>query len=182
MRASRIDFAKPSLLRTIINIRLASWLALLVGIIACVSAGIAAYRLYAQDENRHTEMQHLQKRQQARAPLVTPPAPAIPVGQAIAVNEIVSRLNLPWRDVFQSIEAATPTTIALLELAPDAERRALKGMAEAKTSDDMLAYIARLSEQPFFSSVHLTRHEFNEQDPNKPIRFQFVAEWKGSAK
>lgn len=182
MRASHIDFANPSLYRTIIDIRLASWLALIVGIIACASAGIAAYSLHAQDESRKMEMAHLQKQQQARAPPASAPVATISVPQAKAVNEIVSRLNLPWRDVFQSIEAATPATIALLELAPDAERRTLKGMAEAKTSDGMLAYIARLAEQPFFSSVTLTRHEFNEQDPNKPVRFQFVAEWKGSAK
>jgi Tfp pilus assembly protein PilN len=182
MRASRIDFANRSLLRTVLEVRLASWLALVAGIIACTSAGMMAYSLLSQDEARQLEMQRLQKRQQARAQPTAPQAETISVLQAKAVNEIVSRLNLPWHDVFQSIEAATPVTIALLELTPDAERHALKGMAEAKTSDDMLAYIARLGEQPFFSSVQLIRHEFNEQDPNKPIRFQFTAEWGGNAK
>lgn len=182
MRASRIDFANRSLLRTVLEIRLVTWLALVAGIIACAGAGIVAYSLLSQDETRQVEMQRLQKQQQARKQPVAPPAETISTLQAKAVNEVVSRLNLPWRDVFQSIEAATPATIALLELAPDAERHALKGMAEAKTSDDMLTYIARLGEQPFFSSVQLTRHELNEQDPNKPIRFQFTAEWGGNAK
>jgi Tfp pilus assembly protein PilN len=182
MRASHIDFANRSLLRTVLQVRLASWLALVAGIIACAGAGMAAYALLSQDDTRQLEMQRLQRQLQARKQPATPPAETISAHQAKAVNEVVSRLNLPWRDVFQSIEAATPATIALLELAPDAERHALKGMAEAKTSDDMLAYISRLGEQPFFSSVQLTRHELNEHDPNKPIRFQFTAEWGGNAK
>ena len=53
-------------------------------------------------------------------------------------------------------------------------------MAEAKTSDDMIAYIEQLKKQEFFTAVLLTKHEINEQDPNKPWRFQFEAQWVGA--
>ena len=41
----------------------------------------------------------------------------------------------------------------------------------------MFGYLATLNHQSFFYAVLLTRHDINEQDPNRPIRFQFEAEW-----
>jgi Tfp pilus assembly protein PilN len=181
MRRSHIDFARPSALRALRLVGPMTRLALAAGIIACAGAGFASYTLLAQADARALEIQGLQQRIEAR----TRPAPRriepISAAQAKAVNDIVARLNLPWRDVFQAIEAATPSGIALLELAPDAERNALKGTAEAKNSDEMLAYIERLAQQRFFSAVQLTRHELNEQEPMRPIRFQFQAEWERKA-
>ena len=49
--------------------------------------------------------------------------------------------------------------------------------AEARSSDAMIAYLEALKEQELFTGVALTRHEINELDPNKPIRFQLEAEW-----
>jgi len=106
---------------------------------------------------------------------------AITEAQAAAVNAAIAQLNLPWREVFDAIESATPKTIALLALQPDAKRNLVKGMAEAKTSDDMIGYIELLKKQEFFTAVLLTKHEVNEQDPNKPLRFQFEAQWTGAA-
>lgn len=178
MQPIRINFAKTSALRAILGAKIITWLALAAGIIACASGGIATLRLLSQSDSHQEELQRLQKMVQTRArPAPTRAETILPV-HAKAVNDIVSRLNLPWSDVFQSVEAATPATIALLEMSPDPERYAIKGMAEAKTADDMLAYIVQLGQQRFFTSVLLTRHEVNEQDPNKPIRFQFTAEWK----
>lgn len=101
----------------------------------------------------------------------------LPEAQANAVNRAIAQLNLPWRDVFDAIETATPESVALLTLDPDAKKRLLKATAEAKTSDAMIAYIEQLKQEPFFDLVVLTRHEVNEQDPNRPIRFQFDAHW-----
>ncbi|MGZ5819748.1 MAG: PilN domain-containing protein, partial [Burkholderiaceae bacterium] len=97
--------------------------------------------------------------------------------QANAVNNAIQQLNLPWRDLFSAIESATPSTIALLAIEPDAKKHVLKATAEAKTSDDMIGYIEQLKKQGLFSNVLLAKHEINEQDPNKPIRFQLEAEW-----
>jgi Tfp pilus assembly protein PilN len=76
------------------------------------------------------------------------------------------------------VQGATPTSVALLALEPDAKRRVLRITAEARSSDDMLAYVERLQDEDWFSGVALTRHEINEQDPNRPIRFQLDAEWR----
>jgi hypothetical protein len=45
------------------------------------------------------------------------------------------------------MRAATPANIALLALEPDARKRSMKITAEAKTSDDMIAYVEQLKQQ-----------------------------------
>jgi Tfp pilus assembly protein PilN len=182
MKTSRIDFAPRSLRRAVAQAHPAIWLAAAIGIALCVSGAVTGYGLAQQSETRLAQLQQLRARASERE---QPAQRGAPIGeaQAGAVNDIVARLNLPWRDLFQAVEAATPAgSVALLELAPDASRHAIKGSAEAKTGEDMLDYIARVGQQPFFSSVVLTRHEINEQDPNKPLRFQFLAEWARSEK
>jgi hypothetical protein len=87
------------------------------------------------------------------------------------------QLNLPWRALQDAIGAATPPTIAMLALEPDARKRSMKITAEAKSSDAMIAYVEELKKQELFSDVALTRHEINELDPARPIRFQIEAEW-----
>jgi Tfp pilus assembly protein PilN len=101
----------------------------------------------------------------------------VPPAQADAVNAAVLQLNLPWRALHDAVQSATPAAIALLALEPDAKRRSLRITAEAKSSDDMIAYVVRLRGQDGFGAVALVRHEINEQDPNRPIRFQVDAAW-----
>jgi len=178
MTSSRIDFAPHSLLRAVARAHPAAWLAMAAGIGACISAGVAGYRLDEKSGVVQAELHKLQARQAHASQRATQGTP-VTEAQAGAINAAVARLNLPWRDLFRTIEAATPPDrIALLELSPDPTRRAVKGSAEARNAEDMLAYITRLGEQPFFASVVLVRHEINEQDPNRPLRFQFLAEWR----
>jgi Tfp pilus assembly protein PilN len=91
------------------------------------------------------------------------------------------QLNVPGRDLVEAVRAATPGNVALLALAlePDAKRRTLRITAEAKNSDDMLAYVAKMEEQGWFGAVALVRHEIAEQEPNRPLRFQLSAQWGG---
>lgn len=105
-------------------------------------------------------------------------AAVIPEARALMVNAAIQQLNLPWSDVFDAIEAATPHTIALVSIEPDAKKQLIKGTAEAIGSDDMIAYIEQLKRQPLFVSVVLTKHEVNQQDQYKPYRFEFTAQWK----
>ena len=88
------------------------------------------------------------------------------------------QLNLPWRGLYDAVQAATPATIALLALEPDAKKNSVRITAEAKGSDDMIAYVEQLERIEWFSTVLLARHEINEQDKNRPIRFQIDAQWR----
>jgi Tfp pilus assembly protein PilN len=104
--------------------------------------------------------------------------PPVPEAQAAAVNAAVLQLNLPWRALHDAVQAGTPANIALLAMEPDARKNSVRITAEAKSSDDMIAYVEQLQKGDWFSAVLLSRHEINEQDPNRPIRFQLDAQWR----
>lgn len=178
MKRIHIDFASRSIRRAIAKTRRATWLFGGIGLLLCASAAIKAFHLLEQRKAATSEAHRIRAELEAR--VARKPAPkklAIPDAQASAVNAAIVQLNLPWRDIFDAVESATPATIALLALEPDAKKHVVKGMAEAKNSDGMIAYIEQLKRQEFFREVVLTKHEVNEQDPNKPLRFQFEAQW-----
>jgi len=180
MKQIAIDFAPRTLRRTLYQTSAWTWLCTLIGLAICIAAGLAARSLFDQIDTQEATLRRVHTKLNERSdnkPVVK--KVVVSDAQATAVNAAIAQLNLPWRDVFDAMEGATPKTIALLTLEPDAKRNLVRGMAEAKTSDDMIAYIEQLKKQDFFTSVLLTKHEINEQDPNKPLRFQFEAQWAG---
>lgn len=179
MKRLMIDFAPHSTLAIVTHVRPAMWLV----IVALLVGGVQAARVLAETYRQEQRVANDLVRARAaleRQTVRTAPASATTItdAQAHAVNGAVAQLNLPWRDLFDAIESATPSTIALLALEPDAHKHIVRGTAEAKSGDDMVTYVEQLKRQPFFSLVTLTRHEVNVQDPNKPIRFQFEAQWE----
>lgn len=180
MNRVRIDFAPPGLLRGLLRASRPTWAtlgALAVCGLALAIAGAALER--RQDRLALLRAQSAaRERAPARVPLV--PRAQVPEAQAGAVNAVVLQLNLPWRMLRDAVQAGTPPAVALLALEPDARKRRVRITAEAKNSDDMLAYLARLQEIEWFGAVSLVRHEINEQDPNRPIRFQLDAQWRES--
>ena len=99
------------------------------------------------------------------------PTLVLSAAQIAAINEAVRHLNLPWRDLFDAIEAATPPEIALLALDPDPEHQLLRLTAEAASSEAILDYVVNLKQQPVFSAVSIKRHQLDVQDPNNVLRF-----------
>jgi Tfp pilus assembly protein PilN len=146
--------------------------------------GCALFGASAGLRKRQGEVELLRAQSQvssdAQAKLAAPVVvrPPVPEAQAAAVNAAVLQLNLPWRALHDALQAATPANIALLALEPDAKKSSLRITAEAKSSDDMIAYVEQLQKADWFTTVALTRHEINEQDPNRPIRFQIDALWR----
>lgn len=178
MKRLRIDFAAASARRTLYRTSAFAWTLAALALLLCLAAGLLGARLMAQQRVDATKLDAVRLR--ASVPqVVAVAAPVVPISelQAGAVNNAVMQLNLPWRALHDAVGAATPATIAMLALEPDARRRIIKITAEAKTSDDMIAYVEALKEQELFTGVALTRHEINELDPVKPIRFQLEAEW-----
>jgi Tfp pilus assembly protein PilN len=178
MKRLQIDFSPPSWQRTVQRTSGATWLLMGVALLLCAGAVVLGLRLAAQQRADQARLTTALTR--AKAPvLVAVAAPVTPISQpqAAAVNSAVMQLNLPWRALHDAVGAATPARIAMLSLEPDARRRSIKITAEAKSSDAMFAYLEALKAQELFTGVALTRHEINELDPNKPIRFQLEAEW-----
>ena len=181
MKRTHIDFAPPSLRRTLF--RTPGRVAALLLAFGCLGL-VAVTQLSAYREQRE-QLDALHAALAARSlaarpvPVSTQPKLALPEAQVQAVNNAVMQLNLPWRDLVDAVRAATPANVALLALEPDAKQRSLRITAETRNSDDMLAYVARMQEQAWFASVVLTRHEIAEEDPNRPLRFQVSAQWGG---
>lgn len=177
MKPVRIDFAPPGLARTLHRTPPAAWMLASVALLLCVAAAVAGAGLMQRQKA------HEQRLAVVQANIVAPAAPpastARPISepQAVAVNAAVMQLNLPWRALQDAVAASTPAAVALLALEPDAKKRTLRISAEARTSDEMIDYVARLKREELFSDVVLTHHEINDQDPNRPIRFELDATW-----
>ena len=180
MRKVRIDFAPPSLCRTLYHAPPGTWSLVIVALALAgplVSVSAQYRGLQHAQAQRAAQTAQAQARAVARAPAAAP-ARVVPPAQAGAVNAAAQQLNLPWRGLYDAVQAATPATIALLALEPDAKKNSVRITAEAKGSDDMIAYVEQLERIEWFSTVLLARHEINEQDKNRPIRFQIDAQWR----
>jgi Tfp pilus assembly protein PilN len=178
MKKVRIDFAPPGLVRSVFRTPRLAWAMLWI---VCMLAVSLAF-MSATVSRRQSEIGLLRAQSQARTvvPVAAPAAarPRVPEAQAAAVNAAVLQLNLPWRALHDAVQAGTPANIALLALEPDARKSTVRITAEAKSSDDMIAYVEQLQKSEWFNGVLLSRHEINEQDPNRPIRFQLDAQWR----
>lgn len=178
MKRTRIDFAPPGLRRTLFRTPPRLVFLLPAVLAMCVPAGVMTQR-YVEQQQELTDLQAALAVRSAPPPVVVAAAPKVTLApaQVTAVNAAVGQLNLPWRDLAAALADATPASIALLALEPDAKRRTLRISAEAKNSDDMLAYITRLQAEEWFTGVVLMRHEVMQEDPNRPLRFQVSVQW-----
>jgi Tfp pilus assembly protein PilN len=182
MKKIGIDFAPPSLARSLLRTPRHAWA--MVWAVLSIGGALAAAHSAVEQEQREVELLRAQAQAQvsasAQARAVAPVAsrPPVPEAQANAVNAAVLQLNLPWRALHDAVQEGTPANIALLAMEPDARRSSVRITAEARNSDDMIAYVERLQKVEWFSAVLLSRHEINEQDPNRPIRFQLDAQWR----
>jgi Tfp pilus assembly protein PilN len=180
MRKIKIDFAPRGVHRTLFHIHPAVPALAGAGVLLCAAAAFGGWQLAEQRREREHQLQHLRERvaKLSARPAAEVARVAIPEAQATFVNAAILQLNLPWRELQDAVLAATPRTVALVAMEPDPRKRVLKITAETRTSDDMVDYVAALKDQESFSGVILTRHEINDADPNRPLRFQLEATWQ----
>jgi hypothetical protein len=91
---------------------------------------------------------------------------------------VIDRLSLPWGQLFKVVEGASVERVALLSVQPDATQRVVTLVGEAKQYEDVLAYVERLNKTPVFRHVHLASHEVKENDPQRPVGFTVLAQWR----
>jgi hypothetical protein len=104
----------------------------------------------------------------------------VDVKQAAAINLAVARLNLPWDNLLDAIEAATSTQIALMSITPEPGRALLRIEAECAGSKEMLDYLDSLGRQPLVGRVTLTRHELVKDGMDSVFYFQVEVQWRGT--
>ena len=93
-------------------------------------------------------------------------------------NEILRRITLPWNELFGAVEAVMSKDVALLDMEPDADKQLLKIVGEAKDIPAMFDFIRSLEGKEMFRSVILQSHQVQLQDPQRPIRFSLLADWR----
>jgi Tfp pilus assembly protein PilN len=182
MKRLHIDLAPLSARRQLYRSHPLMRLLALVALIACVIAGLRAHKLLSRLDVLESQQEriasHNAQAARARASVASRPVDA---KQGAAVNAAVARLNLPWDDILDAVEAATPPKVALLSVTPDASRALLRIEAEGTGSDAMIGYLKALEQQPLFERVDLVRHEMSKDRMDGVIRFQIEAQWRRSA-
>ena len=181
MKKLRIDFAPASWSRTWFHTSRPARALAGIALLLAALAGVQAWQL--AEQRRADAEQVARVVQRHVVPVQATPEQAkltVSLAQAAAVNAAVLQLNLPCRALHDAIGAATPPNVALLALEPDARKHMVRITAEARGSDEMIAYVEKLQAQDWFTTVALTHHETNDVDPNKPIRFQVEAQWAGA--
>jgi hypothetical protein len=91
---------------------------------------------------------------------------------------VVEQLAMPWSPLFNAIERAHTETVALLAVQPDAQRRSVTIIGEAKGYGDVLGYVARLRGEARLKNVYLVGNEIREDQPQRPVAFTVSADWR----
>ncbi len=100
--------------------------------------------------------------------------------EAKSVEAVLRQLALPWGTIIETVEGATTSDVAILQLQPDAPQRQLRLGAEARTQQAMLDYLRRLGAAETLADVHVVSHQVQMEDPNRPIQFTVQAQLKGA--
>lgn len=106
----------------------------------------------------------------------TPPPPTpllLSALQVTAINRAIAQLNTPWPSLLDGFERAATREVALLAIEPDPRRGRVKGVAEAKSHQQMLDYLDTLGRTAPFADALLVQQELNDRDPYRPLRFTF---------
>lgn len=159
----RLDFNAPAA-----NPRLGAGLLLTGGIV--LGMALAAGHFVDQEKERRAAQRV------AQVPIVET---TVAAGEIAAAQDALLRIEKPWNELFQAIEASDNRDVALLEFSPDAERNELALVVEARNLPAMLAYQEQLSQVPALRQVAIASHEIVRTDPNKPVRFNVRAQWAG---
>lgn len=93
------------------------------------------------------------------------------------VQRVRAQLNLPWGELFATLESLASADIALLALTPDARKRQVRISGEARNLAAMLEFHRKLEESAALRDVSLINHEIAEDAPGQPVRFSLVAGW-----
>jgi Tfp pilus assembly protein PilN len=93
-------------------------------------------------------------------------------------NDVLHHLSVPWNDLFKAVESSSGSHVTLLTLEPDFDRKQVKINGEANSYRTIMKYITELEGQDVFDSVYLQSHDVRQKDPDKPVRFSLIANWK----
>lgn len=173
MRRLQLDFQRRP--------RLAPW----PGVLLLLLALLLAQQMLGQYLGQNAEQAMLEgaleyhqvPRPSAAASPKTPDSPQLR-REIQRANEVVEQISLPWDLLLATMEQAAGPDIALLAIQPNVQKASIKLSGEARNMDVLLAYIRRLEKQRGLQQAHLQSHQVQIEDPDKPIHFVVVANWR----
>lgn len=93
---------------------------------------------------------------------------------------ILPRLQTPWHALLAELENAAELPVAVLGIDAEARGRSLRLAAEARTMDDVLAFVERLRQSRRLDEVYLLGHEERQVGAATVIAFTVQATWPQS--
>lgn len=142
-----------------------------------VMAYIAVFEIQAQKnisfwENRLHFINH--KTQLTRPQSTTPASEA----EVARMQDVIKRLNVPWQNLFDSLEKSIRSDITLASLQPDPKQGVVSISGKASSLNAVLEYAQSLQGTKYFSEVVLTEHEISETHEEIPVNFRLLLRWK----
>ena len=177
--ALQLDFRRPAVSRG----RWIGWgalMAVVVGVVVVSEAYGDAAQTHQLAQSRHDQ---LEARSQQRTPgRDASRSAAIADAQTQAdirrANAVIDRLVVPWDELFIALEGADARGIGLLSLTPNARDRTLQLVGEARTMDELLAYVERMAMQSGLRQVHLQSYSVAARDGVPVVSFTLAATWQ----
>jgi hypothetical protein len=167
MRTLRLDFLHP-----LPRPHWAAWLLLAAGL------GLAAAIGWKGQQVRHALDEAVAAAPRQPAAAAQRSSRTRPAGEPAVASQAREQLAVPWGDLFVRLETHRPKRIALVALEANERKPEATLTAEARTAQDMLAYIERLKGEAGFASATLASHAVQEGDPRQPLRFVVRLVWK----
>lgn len=97
------------------------------------------------------------------------------------VDEATRQLQTPWSPLLKDLEKASLESgkdVALLEVAPDKNKKNVRISGEARSLPHVLDYISRLQGAASLSSPLLESHEILTSERERPVHFVVLANWR----
>lgn len=94
-----------------------------------------------------------------------------------AVGEALAQLRTPWPELLEQLEELAGLPVAVLDFDAQARGRTLRLAGEAKSVDEVLAFVERLRKSKRLDDVYLLGHEARKVGAAEVIAFNVQATW-----
>jgi hypothetical protein len=93
-------------------------------------------------------------------------------------NIVLHRLSVPWEELFKAVESSSGSNVQLLALEPDFDKKQVQITGEASSYKSLMKYMTELEQLDVFGTVYLQNHEVRQENPENPVKFSLLANWK----
>jgi len=143
------------------------------GALLVAGMGVSGLAWHAVELTRATDAleRELAQRAEGTTALQRPAPPSVPPAHRVAVAGIVARLNFDWVALLNELEQRVPMDVAVIEIEPRPAQSLLLLTIEAASAAAALSCLQSLNASQRFADGRVLKHEVNERDGNKPLRF-----------